>query len=154
MQLNIRYIIATILLSFLMMSNGLLAQKNSSGKLDAKADEQEFYTKYVILATDATEFQYALEVAEKLKPKKTGYQYEVLISGILAEELYTKRKELKNDIKQFKKLGAHLVLCEIAIRDTDVDKKKIHRSVEVIPDTFPYLLELKKDGFHVLSHKK
>lgn len=143
----------TLLFALFLISGSLVAQKTAPDRLNAQADEEDFYTKYVILATDSDEFEYALEVAEKLNPKETGYRYEILISGVLANELYDDRKEYKKEVRRFAKLGAHLVLCEIALDRGEVKEKKIYRTIEIIPDTFPYLLDLKKDGFHVLSHK-
>lgn len=110
--------------------------------------------KYVMLATTVAEFRDALAKAQELNPKKNKYQFEVLISGVLAGDIYKERKDLKKDFKQFDKLGVHMVACEIALDREGAVKNKIHKSIKIIPDTRPYLGELKVDGFKILSHKK
>lgn len=138
---------------FLGLTSNVQAQKDSQSVAISPEKQVQNPTKYVMLATDVDQLEKALRTAELLDVKENDYDFEVLISGTLARDIYEKRKDLKKDFKKFDKMGARLVACEIALDREEVNKKKLHKSIEIVKDTGPYLMDLKADGFQVLTQE-
>ncbi len=107
-------------------------------------------TQFAVMINNARHYRMAVLTAQELQVEKKGYQFEIVVTGKLVKEL-AEDESLLETVKKAAELGVKTVLCKKAMDFLGVKKEDLDERIEITPNAWIYMFELRDKGYNVIE---